>query len=172
MPVPQTTDAARQFEQYRHDVYAWASRLLGRHHDALDVAQDVFLRWVSQSRDAAPHHPRSWLRRVTVNRAIDLLRTRRSASGLPADLAEADVRRHRSLAEAEELRSAIGEAMSQLSEMQRCVLTAKVFDGLTFAKIAEEYGLAVPTAKTHYLRALRAVRDRLQPEWRPEGAES
>ena len=27
------------FEQYRHDVYAWAYRLLGRHHDALDVAR-------------------------------------------------------------------------------------------------------------------------------------
>ena len=71
----------------------------------------------------------------------------------------------RTPAERDELRAAIARAMGDLTDMQRSVLTAKVHDGLTFAQIAAEHDLAVPTVKTHYLRALRAVRDRLQGEW-------
>ena len=47
------------------------------------------------------------------------------------------------------------------------MLIAKVYDGLTFAQIAAELKLAVPTVKTHYLRALSAVRDRLTRRWAP-----
>jgi len=163
------SDAAREFEPFRDDVYRWAYRLLGRHHDALDVAQDVLVRWVRQRREDVPAQPRAWLRRVTTNRAIDVVRARRERPA--ADQAE----RHagpfggRSVPEAAELRDAVTDALTRLSEMQRTVLIAKVFDGQTFAQIAAEHALAVPTIKTHYLRAVRAVRDRLEREWSPTG---
>ena len=38
------------------------------------------LSWITQARTDPPRYPRSWLRRVTLNRAIDLLRARRDAS--------------------------------------------------------------------------------------------
>lgn len=168
MSTPKPADPAAEFERYRHDVYAWAYRLLGRHHDALDVAQDVFLRWVRQARKAAPAQPRSWLRRVTINCAIDLRRSTKSAP--VADVEErAGAKAEDSAIERDELRAAVAAAMIGLSGMQRSVLTAKVHDDLTFAQIAAEHGLAVPTVKTHYLRALRAVRDRLKSRWSPPG---
>ena len=37
------------FESFKDDVYAWAFRVLGSHHDALDMVQDVFLRWIVQA---------------------------------------------------------------------------------------------------------------------------
>src|SRR3990172_5054926 len=64
------------FEQYARQVYGWAYRVLGRHHDALDVVQDVFLRWDEQCAVSLPAQPRGWLRRVTFNRAIDMCRRR------------------------------------------------------------------------------------------------
>ena len=165
MSTLKPADPASQFEPYRHDVYAWAFRLLGRHHDALDVAQDVFLRWAGQAKAETPRHPRSWLRRVTINRAIDFRRAEKGgASEVELQLAPA-AKAQRTPAERDELRAAIAQAMSSLSDMQRSVLTAKVHDGLTFAQIAAEHDLAVPTVKTHYLRALRAVRDRLRGGW-------
>lgn len=172
MSTPKQADPAAEFERYRHDVYAWAYHLLGRHHDALDVAQDVFLRWARQVRKAAPAHPRSWLRRVTINCAIDL---RRAASSMPATVGieeQAGAGTDGSALERDELRAQVAAAMIDLSEMQRSVLTARIHDDLTFAQIAAEHGLAVPTVKTHYLRALRTVRDRLKSRWsHPEGAE-
>jgi RNA polymerase sigma-70 factor (ECF subfamily) len=172
MSTPKPADPAAEFERYRHDVYAWAYRLLGQHHDALDVAQDVFLRWVRQVRKAAPAHPRSWLRRVTINCAIDLRRATRAMPATAGVEEQAGAEIEDSALERDELRAQVAAAMIGLSEMQRSVLTARIHDDLTFAQIAAEHGLAVPTVKTHYLRALRAVRDRLRSHWsHPEGVE-
>ena len=168
MPAREAADPGRVFERYRADVYRWAYRLLGRHHDALDVAQDVFLRWVEHAGRTAPGNPRAWLRRVTTNRAIDVLRVRRRSpasegppSGLSAPVEDDTL-------EVEDLRREIATALEGLTDAQRSVLIAKVYDGLTFAQIAAENHVAIPTAKTHYLRALTAVRDRLARRWGPE----
>ncbi len=163
-----TTEPGAAYERYRGDVYGWAYRLLGRHHDALDVAQDVFLRWLRQTRREVPRHPRGWLRQVTINRALDLLRSRRAEpartrSGPPPPAPNAP-----GGAETEELRADIAAALATLTDAQRCVLIAKVHDGMTFAAIAAEQHLAVSTAKTHYLRALSAVRHRLAARWAPQ----
>lgn len=170
MSIPKLTEAVSVFEHYRRDVYGWAYRLLGRHHDAQDAAQDVFLRWLAQSRRAVPDNPRGWLRQVTVNRAIDLLRVRRHAE--PADRTALSSTSSSELDDVEkrELRGEVAAALDRLTEAQRGVLIAKVYDGLTFAQIAGELNLAVPTVKTHYLRALTVVHDRLARRWAPEGS--
>ncbi len=160
------------FEQYTADVYGWAYRLLGRHHDALDVVQDVFLRWDAQCAREAPQRPRGWLRRVTVNRAIDLRRGRKGEA--PVELTERSVvetaRESESKVDRELLREDITAALDRLSDVQRGVLVAKVYDDMKFREIAEELGLALSTVKTHYLRAVRAVRDQLQRRWAGENA--
>ncbi|MHC4948109.1 MAG: RNA polymerase sigma factor [Planctomycetota bacterium] len=142
------------FETHRHDVYRWAYRLLGRHDDALDAAQDVFLQFCRRPADDPPRHPRAWLRRVTVNRSIDLLRRRRDSAAAPANVAATPP----ATAGRDDLRAAVGRALARLTDAQRDVVIAKVHDDLTFAEIAAEQGLAVPTVKTHYLRALRTLR--------------
>ena len=73
-------------------------------------------------------------------------------------------------AETQELRAALAGAIERLTESQRGVLIAKVYDGLTFAQIAAELNLAVPTVKTHYLRALSAVRSHLSKTAVPTGS--
>ena len=166
--IVQSTKRDAAFEAYRNEVYAWAYRLLGGHHDALDVAQDVFLKWVDQCRDAPPRNPRAWLRRVTIHRAIDYRRANTSRRAREVGSPPSTVQVNDSLASREELRSQVAYAMESLSEMQRSVLVAKVFDGLTFARISAELEIAVPTAKTHYLRAVAALRDRLGEQWGPE----
>lgn len=40
-----TATAQVVFEQNRAQVYAWAYRLVQNHHDALDVTQEVFIKW-------------------------------------------------------------------------------------------------------------------------------
>jgi RNA polymerase sigma factor (sigma-70 family) len=66
------------------------------------------------------------------------------------------------------LREDIASALDRLSDIQRSVLVAKVYDEMTFAAIAAEMNVAVSTVKTHYLRAVQAVRDRLRPRWADE----
>ena len=158
------------FEQLAPDVYRWAYRVLGHHHDALDIMQDVFLRWDRQCAREVPAKPRSWLRRVTLNRVIDFLRRRPAAREEPlaAESPAPDEPGPGGAIDRDELRADVQAALSLLSEQQRAVLIAKVFDALTFQQIAVELELAVPTVKTHYLRAVRAVRDRLRRRWAEE----
>ena len=154
------------YEHYAPQVYGWAYRFLGRHHDALDVVQDVFLRWMAQCARGTPDRPRGWLRRVTVNRAIDVARQRRETPEADIQVADRDgdeqtlVRNDR-----EVLREDVSTAMQRLPEMQRAVLVAKVYDELTFVQVADELDIAVSTAKTHFLRALTAMRERLRVRW-------
>lgn len=155
------------FEPYTNDVYGWAYRLLGRHHETLDVVQDVFLKWTTQCNQSVPDHPKSWLRRVTMNRAIDVIRKNQRS---PEHISDIDTNisspvRSMDHAEQSELRQDIAMAIDRLTEQQRSVLVAKIYDGITFAQIAEEMKLAVSTVKTHYLRAIRVMRDRLQKSW-------
>jgi RNA polymerase sigma factor (sigma-70 family) len=177
------------FEEHSRQVYAWAYRLLGRHHDALDVVQDVFLRWSKQCRQSVPTQPRGWLRRVTINRAVDFCRRRMPVQGGMGQLEGLAARDSGAFAaggsagfanvgadksgagigievgDEERFRGDVAAAFDGLTDAQRSVLVSKVFDGLTFAEIAAEQEVAVSTVKTHYLRAIRAVRDRLSPRW-------
>jgi len=167
-------DSPPVFDTFAQDVYAWAYRLLGRHHDALDVVQDVFLKWTRQCADRPPDHPRGWLRRVTLNDVLDRRRATHStvtlgsldepAPASPRATGNTEPRRADSLDTAD-LRHDIAAALERVSELQRGVLIAKVFDDLTFATIAEEMDVSISTVKTHYLRAVRALRDRLQHRW-------
>jgi RNA polymerase sigma-70 factor, ECF subfamily len=168
VPAGESSEAIGVFQRYRAEVYGWAYRLLGRHHDAQDTAQDVFLRWLAQTHRGTPENPRGWLRQVTVNRALDLVRARRPTAALDGESGPRASAVGLDAAERQELRSDVTAALADLTDAQRGVLIAKVYDGLTFGAIAAELGLAVPTVKTHYLRALAAVRDRLARRWAPE----
>ena len=172
-PMPQAA-----FEHHRAQVYAWAYRLVQNHHDALDVTQEVFLKWWRAHCIAqAPANAVGWLRRVTVNLAIDSIRrtARKSEvhreepahSGPQATSAPGPTEQ----AARRETARRIAEALDTLTDHQRAVVVAKVYDTCTFAQIAEQMGMALPTVKTHYLRALQALRHRL-PGLRPAAAKS
>jgi len=171
MMVPQSDTqwasdpADRSFESFAGEIYGWAYRLLGRHHDALDVVQDVFIRWNRQCVRDTPQQPRGWLRSVTLNRSIDLIRQRRVNQPLSDAAAWRAAWPHEAGPERDELRADVAVALEQLSDIQRAVLVAKVYDELTFAQIAEELDVAVSTAKTHYVRALARLGAELQPRW-------
>ncbi len=162
---PDDASTAAVFEQHRATVYRWAARLLGRHNEALDVTQDVGLRWLIQCRRELPEQALGWLRKVTLNRAMDVLRkrqkTRAAMEGFPSPAVTEEAASN--TAAAAELRERVAAAMRQLSPMQREVIVDNLCDGLTFEQIGCELGIATPTAKTHYLRGLAAMRNQLDP---------
>ncbi len=141
-------------------VYGWAYRLLQNHDDALDAAQEVMLRGLRQSADRMDN-PGAWLRRVTINHCVDLIRRRRPMQTLRPVAADDDDAPERQ-SDLAALRRAVVDGLAELSDRQRAVLVAKVFDGETFAEIAAGLGMSVSSAKTHYLRGLRALRPALR----------
>ncbi len=163
---------SRTFEAHRESVYGWAFRILGNHHDALDVTQEVFIKWWGIHREkTAPTRAVGWLRRVTINHSINLCKTRcKQSDAAVDDRADTDV--GMPPAERREIADALASAMTTMSEHQRAVLFAKVYDACTFAEIATQMGIAVPTVKTHYLRAIRTARRTLADAGLVAGDES
>jgi len=107
-----------------------------------------------------------------MNRAIDVRRgwsvTRRAQQSAARTEWAFEEARGEAEADEDSLRRDVAEALSDLTEMQRSVLVAKVYDEMTFAEIANEWGAAVSTVKTHFVRALQSVRLRLHPRWSQE----
>jgi RNA polymerase sigma-70 factor (ECF subfamily) len=147
------------FEEHRAQVYAWAYRFSQNHHDALDICQEVSIKWwQANGKGQPPANLVAWLRRVTVNLAIDAIRARNNRTHQTQDgqFEPSVLGNSRELVKQETTRQ-IASALESLTERQRLVVVAKVYDGCTFAQIAEQMGLSLPTIKTHYLRALRTL---------------
>ncbi len=151
-----------EFAPYREDVYRWALRVVRSPHDAQDIAQDVFLRWTRQCAVEVPAQARAWLRRVTLHRALDTCRARSRDAALARKLPAPEPALPGLPLEHAELRADVARALAELSEMQRAVIAAKVFDDLSFSALADQLGIAPSTAKTHWLRGLVALKGRLE----------
>ncbi|MFI0796406.1 RNA polymerase sigma factor SigJ [Micromonospora rubida] len=72
------TQAAGALDAHRPMLLGLAYRMLGSLHDAEDVLQDAYLRWLGVDR-AAVAEPRRYLSRVVTRLAIDRLRARQAA---------------------------------------------------------------------------------------------
>ncbi len=140
-------------------VYRWAYRFLQNHHDAQDATQEVLTRWI-QRRALVVENRTAWLRRTTINCCIDAIRARSRPAPQPD--APDNVVVPAAAAAQRELRERIATSLASLSDQQRTVVVAKLYDRETFASIAAAMNLSVSTVKTHYLRALRAMRGALK----------
>ncbi|MGE5674925.1 MAG: RNA polymerase sigma factor [Mycobacterium leprae] len=151
---------ARLLAAYQERVYRTAHSFLYNREDARDVTQEVFLRTVRAmgSLDMArPLWP--WLRRVTTNLSLNLLKRRTAHLSLDALPESAQPK-----AEATEpayTRLAIREALSELPPVWRIVLSLRHQEELSYEEIARLTDLPIGTVKTYIFRGRRFLRERL-----------
>lgn len=148
-------------------VYSVALRIVGNEADALDVAQDTFLRAYS-ALDSFRGESRfsTWLYRMAGNAAIDLLRSRKGGRVVSLDElregeAAFDVPDERFTPETElekkELRQGVSRAMEQLPEEYRRILALRELGGLSYEELARELQLEAGTVKSRLNRARRRL---------------
>jgi RNA polymerase sigma-70 factor (ECF subfamily) len=138
-------------------VFGIARHYLGDDGRAEDIAQDVFLQLHRElPRLQGDAHVVSWLRRVTVHRAIDALRspaisraTALEAMGeLPAPVDQPDVL----------LQDSLRRLVANLPEQQRMAVVLRYQEDLDPGEIAQLLEMPVATVKSHLRRALEALR--------------
>ncbi len=150
------------FARHRGLVYRWAHAHGLSHEQSLDVVQESFARFIAAPPGCASEGAQlAWLRRVASNLAADQHRSRGREAGArvqlpphPAPGEDPDLESHR---------RGLLHAMCSLPERQRMVIIARLVDELSFPAIADELGLSVPTVKTHFVRALRSLRNAMAP---------
>ncbi len=151
-------------------MHALARRYLGNRSDADDAVQDAF---VALFRGIEAFDGRSsvetWLHRIVVNRAIDLLRRRTRRLEVPISAPEhaaaaerpARTRSAESVAEMADTYRVVVDAVDRLPVTQRVVIRLSDIEGLGLDATATALGVNASTVRVRLHRARRTLRSHL-----------
>ncbi|MEQ9453672.1 MAG: sigma-70 family RNA polymerase sigma factor [Phycisphaeraceae bacterium] len=158
---------------HQRRLYTLCLRVLGHHEDAADAAQDAVIQIIENiDRFEGRSQLSTWMSRIAINRALTLLRKRKSRPTLQLtgpgdsdrpDLALADSREPDPTlrVEQEEQTRQLANALNALEERFRVVLVLRDIEGMNYDEIATTTGLAIGTVKSRIFRARLALRQAL-----------
>ena len=168
-------DAFRMLvESHSNAAFRVAYRMTGNEHDADDVVQETFLRAYKQLQHFEERaNFGTWLHRIAVNCSLDLLRARSRADkhygGDPESAELAGAAGARSEAQQDrlmlsaELQTQVATAMERLSASERTAFILRHFEGMPVEEIGKTLGIQVNAAKHTIFRAVRKLRESLEP---------
>lgn len=170
---------ARAFKEivnkYKNTVYDTAYSICGRHDEADDIAQEVFLKiYRNAGKFLGKSSFKTWLYRVTVNQAITNLRKKKSGLGV-YDEEFTDNEKFKAedftvandagrWLQKEHIRETIQKALRMLPEKYRTVVVLKEIDGLSYNEIAEALNISVGRVKIRLFRAREKLKGLLLHE--------
>jgi RNA polymerase sigma-70 factor (ECF subfamily) len=147
--------------KHQRSVYSLALRMLADRHRAEDLAQDVFLqlhRSVASIESDA--HLSFWLRKVTINRAID--RLRREPKYEEVSLDESLLLVSAAPAEDPLLQRQLRELVGRLPPAPRAVVLLRYQEDLDPTEIARTLSMSINTVKSHLKRSLAILREQVR----------
>jgi RNA polymerase sigma-70 factor (ECF subfamily) len=161
------TDAfAVLVRRYGPIMRAYAARILGGDADADDVVQDAtLLAWQRIGDVDDPDRVRSWLFRITANKAVDRLRRRHPHQSLDAIVEHADAQGTEHVVAVRMQVEDVARALRELPDGQRAVWVMREIGGASYADIEAETGLPLSTVRGMLARARRTVLERMEG-WR------
>ncbi len=155
---------------YEGRVYRTAYMLTGRRDDALDVAQEAFLKAFRNIRafrgDCAFS---TWLHRITINAARNYLRSAKSGKTIPESEALTETRLwdekrdspEQSLLQKEAARELM-EALNELPSEYREALVLRVAHELPYSEIAEVLEIPIGTVRSRLSKARELLLGKLR----------
>jgi RNA polymerase sigma-70 factor (ECF subfamily) len=165
-------DAFRELvEGHSRPIFRVAFRILGNEDQADDVVQETFLRaFRSLHRFDGRSQFWSWLYRIAVNCAYDLMR-KEKRRGPHADLAdervlatlESDAPHPDRFAASDEIRRTVGHELAAMSARERAAFVLRHFEGRSTREIGELLGMREGATKQAVFRAVRKLRAALAP---------
>jgi RNA polymerase sigma-70 factor (ECF subfamily) len=157
-------------ETYMRPIYALSHRMLGRHDDADDVAQETFVRaWQALDRYDGRFSFHGWLRTIATRLALNELdkrRRRQTHGGVAFDVAaetQADPAPDpQKEVEAKEMQERLQAIVQTLPDEFRVPLVLRSMEELSYDEIARILDVPVGTIMSRLHRARQQVRRALQ----------
>lgn len=165
-------------ERHSRDVFRLAFRITGEEESAEDVVQETFLSaYKSLARFDGRSRFGTWLHRIAVNHAIEVLRRRQRITrplSLPAGLEELEAEAAafepvsidpspERRAASTQIAAAARRALSALTPMEKTAFALRHFEGCSIAEIGSTLGVRESATKQAVFRAVRKLREALQP---------
>ena len=159
--------------KYQHKVVKLVSRYVHDSHEALDVAQEAFIkayRALPNFRGDSAFY--TWLYRISINTAKNYLVSQgRRPPAVDIDVGDAeqfdapsdlrDVNTPEAFLLKDEVERTVVEAMEALPDDLRTAITLRELDGLSYEEIAEAMACPVGTVRSRIFRAREAINARL-----------
>lgn len=154
--------------EHSNAMFRLACRVTGNESAAEDVVQEA---WIKAHANLAKFDGRAsfstWIHRITVNAALDLLRKQRSRERFEApELAsppEVASPAEPCPGEMEDWQRLTLAALSRLSDLERAAFTLRHFEGHSIREICELLELRNSACKQAIFRAVHKLREQLQP---------
>jgi len=145
---------------YQDRVYQVAYRVTGNHEDAWDAAQEAFVhafRSLARFRGAAAFS--TWLHRITVNAALDLVRRRPPQPSVPLEAVGISGGREPADAAARaDVQRRIHHAIAALPVDQRVVVVLRDLQGFPYEEIASVLRIPLGTVRSRLSRGRETLR--------------
>ena len=145
------------YEDHHNWLCGWLRKRLGCVDHAADLAQDTFIRVLTQRRAPELREPRAYLSTVARSLMIDLLRRRAVEQAYLETLALIP----EPVAFSPEARTLIIETLMEIDRLldglgsrTREIFLMAQLDGLSYVEIGRRLGVSVTTVKKHAVRAL------------------
>src|SRR5512134_2212359 len=161
--------------EHQRYVYHLALRVLKNEEEALDLAQETFVRaWTALPNFRGQSQFRTWLYRIVTNLCYNRLpNLRRSLNELGDDVI-AEIPETASAfgdpahgLESRELRSYLHQAIDRLDENYRLLIALRYQNELSYEEIARMLNLPLGTVKTGLFRARQQLRHALETYQEP-----
>ena len=186
LPREDVLDTARELDRFLKDVERRAFRIaeisLRNPEDALDVVQEAMIQLARRYADRPCEEWRPLFHRILQNRIHDWQRRRRTRGRViawwtggvrdeddetpdPIENAAANDPSPGKILEDDQAMAALETALKRLPARQQQAFLLRNLEGLDVAGTAAAMGCSEGSVKTHYFRALQALRAQLGEHW-------
>lgn len=151
---------AAMVEQYSEKLYWTIRHIVGRHEDADDALQNTFLKvWNKLDDFRGDARLSTWLHRIAVNEALDLLR-REKKHNAGSDMDAGELRNAFSdeYFDGDEAEQLLRDAIETLPEAQRAVFSLKYYDNKQYKEISEILCTTEGGLKANYHHAVEKIK--------------
>lgn len=142
--------------KYRDPIFQHAAWILKDWEEAVDVAQDVFIRAMREPRFFdADFKMKAWLYRVTTNMCFNLVRDRRRRHAILDSVPRpvGDAPQQADAVFAGQQQKQILAALDHLTEDHREILMLRYYADLSYAEISDSLGIKLGTVMSRLSRA-------------------
>lgn len=139
--------------EYYEKYYRLAYSYMGNQEDALDVVQESAYKAIRDAKKLAnENYISTWIYRIVVNTAIDMLRKRKK-EGMNTQIEDYELPVEDSYSDPD-----LTVALNRLKDEERLVITLRYFEELSLAEISDIAGEPLSTIKSRLYRALKKLR--------------
>ena len=148
---------AQLVDRYEKPLFSAAYRITGSVDDAMDSTQNTFVRAYEKLHTFDQSYRFfSWIYRIAVNQALNLVNRRRSSPEIDTELPANSPNPEASFDESENRRFLL-RALDGLEANDRTILVLKHFQGLSYRDIAEVLGIKEKTVKSRLFTARKRL---------------